>query len=171
MKKLGNRTLLFMFVAAGLASGAAAVLFHDAIVVSRRLLLDRAMHTTGFTRAALLIAIPTLTAAMLGWIVQRFAPSVLGANLARVRRGYLEDVRHLGARTVLFTFLLTPLSLGSGAPLGPEGPTVVVTSGLSVWIARVLKLPRKVLRGMVPVGTAAGSLVIRLTAPPMASLP
>lgn len=158
--KLGNRTLLLMFVGAGLASGVAAVLFHDAIVASRHLLLDRALRTTGPTRAALLIAIPTVTAAILGVIVQRFAPSVLGANLARVRRAYVEDVGQLDAKTVVFTFLLTPLSLASGAPLGPEGPTVVVTSGLSVWIARVFKLPRKVLRGMIPVGTAAGIAAI-----------
>lgn len=149
-----------MFIAAGLASGGAAVLFHDAIVASRHLLLDRALRTTGLTRAALLILIPTATAAILGVIVERFAPSVLGANLARVRRGYVENVRHLGWRTALFTFLLTPISLGSGAPLGPEGPTIVVTSGLSVWIARVLKLPRKVIRGMIPVGTAAGIAAI-----------
>ncbi|HUP60219.1 MAG TPA: chloride channel protein [Thermoanaerobaculia bacterium] len=158
--KLGNRTLLLMFVGAGLASGIAAVLFHAAIVASRHLMLDRAFQTTGLTRGALLIAIPTLTAAILGVIVQRFAPSALGANLARVRRAYVEDVGHLDAKTVLFTFLLTPLSLASGAPLGPEGPTVVVTSGLSVWIARVFKLPRKVLRGMIPVGTAAGIAAI-----------
>lgn len=158
--KLGNRTLLLMFVGAGLASGIAAVLFHDAIVATRHLMLDRALRATGLTRGALLIAIPTLTAAILGVIVQRFAPSVLGANLARVRRAYVEDVGQLDAKTVLFTFLLTPLSLASGAPLGPEGPTVVVTSGLSVWIARLFKLPKKVLRGMIPVGTAAGIAAI-----------
>lgn len=158
--KLGNRTLLLMFVGAGLVSGLAAVLFHEAIVASRQLLLDRALRATGLPRVALLIAIPTCTAAILGVIVQRFAPSVLGANLARVRRAYVEDSSQLDAKTVLFTFLLTPLSLASGAPLGPEGPTVVVTSGLSVWIARVLKLPRKVLRGMIPVGTAAGIAAI-----------
>lgn len=155
-----NRALLLMFVAAGMLSGGAAVLFHDAIVFSRRLLLDRALHETGLTRAFLLVAIPTATAAILGVVVERMVPSVLGANLARVRRAYVEDVRHLDGRTVFFTFLLTPLSLGSGAPLGPEGPTLVVTSGLSVWIARVMKLPRRLLRGMVPVGTAAGIAAI-----------
>jgi CIC family chloride channel protein len=149
-----------MFIAAGLASGLAAVFFHEWVVLSRELLLERALRATGVWRAVLLIVIPAGTAAFLGFIVQRFAPSALGANLARVRRGYVEDVSHLDARTVIFTFLLTPLSLGSGAPMGPEGPTVVVTSGLSVWVARVLKFPRKVLRGMVPVGTAAGIAAI-----------
>jgi chloride channel protein, CIC family len=158
--KISRRVLLLMFIGAGLVSGIAAVLFHEWIVLSRSLLLERALRTTGPVRALLLIGIPAGTAALLGYIVQRFAPSTLGANLARVRRSYVEDVKHLDPRTVIFTFLLTPLSLGSGAPLGPEGPTVVVTSGLSVWVARLFRFPKKVLRGMVPVGTAAGIAAI-----------
>lgn len=151
---------MLMFVAAGVVSGAAAVLFHEWIVITRGLMLERALETKGWTRALLVISIPAVTAAMIGWIVQRFAPSTLGANLARVRRAYAEDVRHLDLKTVFYTFLLTPLSLGSGAPLGPEGPTIVVTSGLSVRVAELLKFPRKVIRGMVPVGTAAGIAAI-----------
>lgn len=160
MTQISRRLLLLMFIAAGLVSGLAAVLFHEWVELSRELLFDRVLRTTGWTRVAFLIAIPAATAALLGWIVQRWAPGTLGANLSRVRRAYAEDESHLDARTVFFTFVLTPLSLGSGAPLGPEGPTVVVTSGLSVWVARVLKFPRKVLRGMVPVGTAAGIAAI-----------
>jgi CIC family chloride channel protein len=157
---VSRRTLMLLFVAAGVASGAAAVLFHEWIVITRELMLDRALSTTGWRRAVLVVLIPAATAGAIGWIVQRFAPSVLGANLARVRRAYGEDVRHLDVRTIVWTFLLTPLSLGSGAPLGPEGPTVVVTSGLSVRLAQLLRFPRKVIRGMVPVGTAAGIAAI-----------
>jgi CIC family chloride channel protein len=61
---------------------------------------------------------------------------------------------------VAATFLLTPLSLGAGAPLGPEGPIVVVASGISVAIGRLLDLPRKVVRGLIPAGTAAGIAAI-----------
>jgi chloride channel protein, CIC family len=160
LSRLSRRILLLIFIAAGLASGLAAVLFHRWIELSRELFLSRALTTHGPLRVVLLIAIPCLTAAGLGWIVQRFAPSTLGANLARVRRSYAEDVSHLDPKTLIATFVLTPLSLGSGAPLGPEGPTIVVTSGLSVWIAQKLGFPRKVLRGMVPVGTAAGIAAI-----------
>ena len=160
LSRLSRRVLLLIFIAAGLASGVAAVLFHRWILLSRALFLSRALQTHGPLRVVLLIAIPCLTAAALGYVVQRFAPSTLGANLARVRRSYAEDVSHLDLKTIVATFVLTPLSLGSGAPLGPEGPTIVVTSGLSVWVARTFGFPRKVLRGMVPVGTAAGIAAI-----------
>ncbi|MFA6954385.1 MAG: chloride channel protein [Thermoanaerobaculia bacterium] len=160
MPRISQRKLLVAFVAAGVVSGLAAVLFHEWIVVSRSLLFDRVFALGAVPRSILIIVIPTLVAAALGWTVQRFAPAALGANLARVRRGYAEDVSHLDGRTIFATFALTPLSLGSGAPLGPEGPTVVVTSGLSVAVARAFGLPRRMWRGMIPVGTAAGIAAI-----------
>ncbi|HVS31088.1 MAG TPA: chloride channel protein [Thermoanaerobaculia bacterium] len=158
--QVSRRSLLLLFVAAGVISGAAAVLFHEWVLLSRKLLLAPALGTHGFTRALFIVGVPLVTAAILGFVVERFAPSTVGANLARVRRSYAEDGAHLDPRTIISTFILTPLSLGSGAPLGPEGPTVVVTSGLSVMVARLLGFPRKVLRGMVPVGTAAGIAAI-----------
>lgn len=157
---VSRRRLLLTFVIAGLASGLAAVGFHEWITMSRELLLDRALRTTGWTRALLTIAVPATVAALIGWIVQRFVPSALGANLSRVRRAYAEDVRHIDARTTVATFVLTPLSLGSGAPLGPEGPTVVVTSGVSIAVAKLMRMPKRLWRGMVPVGTAAGIAAI-----------
>ena len=160
MKSIDRRVLALIFVAAGALSGVAAVVFHELIVISRGLLLENALQATGITRTVLLVLVPAATAAAVGYAVQRFAPSALGANLARVRRAYSEDVRHVDGRTALSTMLLTPLSLGSGAPLGPEGPTVVISSGLAVWFAQTLRLPRRVLRGMVPVGTAAGIAAI-----------
>ncbi|MBI2215153.1 MAG: chloride channel protein [Acidobacteria bacterium] len=160
MARTSQRKLLLVFIVAGVVSGIAAVLFHEWIELSRSLLFDRVFALQAVPRTLLIVTIPTVVAALLGWTVQRFAPSALGANLARVKRSYAEDVAHLDPRTLLATFALTPLSLGSGAPLGPEGPTVVVTSGLSAWVARVFGLPKRLWRGMIPVGTAAGIAAI-----------
>jgi CIC family chloride channel protein len=103
-----------------------------------------------------MVATPTITFELLAWLIRRFAPRAVGANLARVRMAYNDNPRILGPRTIGATFLATPLSLGAGAPLGPEGPIVVVASGISVALARLLRLPQKVVRGMIPIGTAAG---------------
>src|SRR6185369_5764717 len=104
----------------------------------------------------LIVLTPTIMFPLLTLLIRRFAPRAVGANLARVRMAYNEDPALLGPRSVVTTFLATPLSLGAGAPLGPEGPIVVVTSGLSAAIGRVLRLPRQLVRGMIPVGVAAG---------------
>ena len=160
LRRLARRLLIATLIVAGALCGVAAVIFHYAVEFAQSLLIEPALRQRGLARDALVIAVPAVVAALLAVIVRRFAPITPGANLARVRRAYSQEPEVLDARSVLFTFFLTPLSLGSGAPLGPETPTVVVTSGLCTGFARLLRLPRKVVRGMIPVGTAAGIAAI-----------
>lgn len=157
---MSRRLLLVTLVITGALCGAIAVLFHELIDLARSVLIESALGDPSVTGVALVIGIPTVVAGGLAMIMERFAPQTGKANLARVRRAWLQDPKLLDERSVIFTFLLTPVSLGSGAPLGPEGPTVVITSGFSVWLGRLLQLPRKVVRGMIPVGTAAGIAAI-----------
>jgi CIC family chloride channel protein len=160
VRRLSRRLLIATMVVAGALCGVAAVVFHYCVEFAQSFLIAPALRQTGILRVALVVIVPAVVAAILALIVKRFAPITPGANLARVRRAYLQEPEVLDARSVLFTFFLTPLSLGSGVPLGPETPTVVVTSGLSMAFARLLNLPRKVVRGMIPVGTAAGIAAI-----------
>lgn len=153
---LAGRFLLVTLVLVGALCGVLAVLFHRYVEVARDLLIGRALEQPGWLRVVLVLVTPAVVFALLAWLIARLAPRAVGANLARVRRAYNEDPRILGARTIGATFVATPLSLGAGAPLGPEGPIVVVTSGVSVGLARLLNLPRKVVRAMIPIGTAAG---------------
>ncbi|MBV9496583.1 MAG: chloride channel protein [Acidobacteria bacterium] len=156
LRVLARRFLLLTLILVGAACGVLAVLFHRYVEFARGLLIGRALETHGALRIALVLGIPPLTFAALALIIRRFAPGAVGANLARVRMAYDSDPSLLGKRVIAATFLATPLSLGAGAPLGPEGPIVVVTSGVAAAIARWLKLPHKLVRGMIPVGVAAG---------------
>ena len=156
IRRLARRLLIATLIVAGALCGVAAVVFHEFVDLAQRFLIQPALQQHGIVRFGLLVIVPALVTGILAVIVGRFAPITPGANLARVRRAYLQEPEVLDTRSVLFTFFLTPLSLGSGVPLGPETPIVVVTSGLCTGIARILKLPRKVVRGMIPVGTAAG---------------
>jgi CIC family chloride channel protein len=156
LRTLARRFLLVTLVGVGALCGVVAVLFHHYVELARRLLIGAALETHGALRIALVLGIPPLTFVALALVIRRFAPRAVGANLARVRMAYNADPSLLGARAIIATFFATPLSLGAGAPLGPEGPIVVVTSGISAAIARWLRLPRKLVRGMIPVGVAAG---------------
>jgi chloride channel protein, CIC family len=160
LRRLARRLLIATLIVAGALCGVVAVVFHFLVELAQSRLIEPALRQHGLARDALVIAVPTIAAAILALIVTKFAPITPGANLARVRRAYAQEPEVLDTRSVLFTFFLTPLSLGSGVPLGPETPTVVVTSGVSTGFARLLNLPRKVVRGMIPVGTAAGIAAI-----------
>jgi CIC family chloride channel protein len=153
---LASRFLLVTLVLAGALCGVLAVLFHRYVELARSFLIGPALEQDGVMRVVLILAVPAVVFALLAWLIRRFAPHAVGANLARVRRAYNVDPKILGPKTIGATFAATPLSLGAGAPLGPEGPIVVVASGTSVVLARLLRLPAKVVRAMVPIGVASG---------------
>src|SRR6185503_13509103 len=101
-------------IVTGALCGVAAVVFHGLISAADRFLISFALRQEGALRVLLVVMIPTAVAAILALIVERFAPVTPGANLARGRRAYAQDPEILDRRSILFTFFLTPLSLGSG---------------------------------------------------------
>ncbi|HEV2721532.1 MAG TPA: chloride channel protein [Thermoanaerobaculia bacterium] len=155
-----RRLSIPLFVAAGIACGLVAVAFHELVELMRKLLIGAALRQHGATHVTLVVVVPALVFAVIAVVIRRFAAPAGGANLARVRHAYGEDIALLDDRSIAATLVLTPISLGAGAPLGPEGPTVVVASGISMWIARLARLPKKLVRSMIPVGTAAGIAAI-----------
>lgn len=155
-----RRFLLLMLIVTGLVCGFAAVAFHWLVDLMGSLLIEPALRQEGMVRILAVVLIPAAVAAALTLAMGRFAPMASGANLARVRRAYAQDPSILDTRSVAATALGTPISLGSGAPLGPEGPTVVISSGIALMVARLLRVPKRMVRGMIPVGTAAGIAAI-----------
>lgn len=155
-----RRFPLFLLIVAGAACGIVAVGFHKLVDLMRWVLIDAALHQHTPLRYVLVIAVPAVASFLIALVIRRVAPFSSGANLARVRRAYDEDASVLDDRSILATLALTPVSLGAGAPLGPEGPTVVIASGAAMWIARAARAPKNVVRSMIPVGTAAGIAAI-----------
>jgi CIC family chloride channel protein len=160
LRSLARRFLLLTIVIIGALCGGLAVLFHRYVEAARGILIGRALSEPEPWRSLFVVATPTLTFTLLAFCIRRFAPRAAGANLARVRIAYNSDPEAIGPRSVATTFLATPLSLGAGAPLGPEGPIVLIASGASAAFARMLHLPKRLVRGMIPVGVAAGIAAI-----------
>lgn len=156
LRSFARRFLLVTTVGISVVCGLLAVAFHRYFELTRSLLIEPALDQDGVLRVILVLATPPIVFVILALIIRRFAPRAVGANLARVRMAYNGDVTLIGPRSIAATFLATPISLGAGAPLGPEGPIVVVTSGVAAAIARWLRMPPNIIRGMIPVGVAAG---------------
>lgn len=156
LRSLARRFLIVTLVAVGALCGVLAVAFERYVEWCHDVLIGRAFEVSQPYRTILVAIVPAAMFAGIAYAIQRLAPRAVGANLARVRMAYNDDPKLLGWRAIASTFAATPLSLGAGAPLGPEGPIVVITSGVSAAAGRLLELPRKLVRGMIPVGVAAG---------------
>ncbi len=159
MDRRPRQVLLVVVVLTGAGCGLAAVMFHLALLLGERILSGSvARVSSGPLRVLLTLALPAAVGAALSELVPRFSPQA-GGGLTLVRKAYAESAT-LDIRTFIGTFVANVLSLGAGTPLGPEGPTVVLTSSFATLTARVLGLPGRIAKGMIPVGTAAGIAAI-----------
>jgi len=160
IRQQARRFLLVFLIVAGVGCGLVTLIFHRSLAASNGLLIGAALdRPAGLWRTLSVLLLPAATSALLAILVSRFAPGS-GGGMGLVLTAYSQDLKLLSLRTWLGTFAANCLSLGSGIPLGPEGPTVVLTCGLSVFMARFLGYSHRVVRGMVPVGAAAGIAAI-----------
>ncbi|HEV8435806.1 MAG TPA: chloride channel protein [Thermoanaerobaculia bacterium] len=160
IRLLARRFLIVTLTLTGAFCGVLAVVFEKYVEWARETMIGAALDREAMIRVPLVIVTPAIGFAIIAIGIRKFAPRAVGANLARVRMAFMDNPKLLGPRSVSATFIATPLSLGAGAPLGPEGPIVVITSGFSAAIARLLRLPERVIRAMIPVGVAAGIAAI-----------
>ncbi|HEV7387933.1 MAG TPA: chloride channel protein [Gemmatimonadaceae bacterium] len=101
------------------------------------------------------ILVPTLGALLSGYLLYRYFPLARGSGIPQTRAAVFIHDGRISLRSVVGKFICCSISLASGIPLGREGPSVYIGSGLASVIARRLGLSKAQVKWLVPVGGAA----------------
>jgi CIC family chloride channel protein len=101
------------------------------------------------------ILVPTLGALVTGYLLFKYFPLARGSGIPQTRAALFIHDGRISLRSVVGKFACSCLSLASGIPLGREGPSVYIGSGLASVIALRLGLTRAQIRSLIPVGGAA----------------
>ena len=101
------------------------------------------------------ILVPTLGSLITGYLLFKYFPLARGSGIPQTRAALFMHDGRISLRSVVGKLVCSTISLGSGIPLGREGPAVYIGSGLASVIARRLGLSRMQIRSFVPVGGAA----------------
>lgn len=101
------------------------------------------------------ILVPTLGALLSGYLLYRYFPLARGSGIPQTRAAVFINDGRISLRSVAGKFICCSISLASGIPLGREGPSVYIGSGLASVIARRLGLSKAQVKWLVPVGGAA----------------
>ncbi|HJQ55104.1 MAG TPA: chloride channel protein [Gemmatimonadaceae bacterium] len=101
------------------------------------------------------VLVPTLGALLTGYLLYRYFPLARGSGIPQTRAALFIHDGRISMRSVAGKFLCCCISLASGIPLGREGPSVYIGSGLASTIARRLGMSRAQVRALIPVGGAA----------------
>ncbi len=140
----------------GLAAGGIAVLFHLAIHAVFEAGIERLTQESVEVFLVGSFLVITITSAISGWLLTRFCPEAAGSGIPQVKLAFWKDMGDIPFRVVWVKFIAGVLSVGGGASLGREGPSVQLASGVSSQVGGALGLPKHRRRVACAAGAAAG---------------
>lgn len=133
----------------GALVGGAIVLF---ILVTEGL-SEAVVHTDLLGRAR--YAAPIAGTLIAGFLLYRWFGEARGSGVPQTRMALVARDGRIPFSVPVGKFLCGGLTLGSGVPLGREGPSVQIGAGLASSVGERLKLDAERRRELIPVGTAA----------------
>lgn len=148
--------VLLLAVVIGGGTGLSIVLFHrlyEFIYVFSRTELSGALSIWGYWTLACLPVIGGLIVGLMRWHWQEFGPGI--ALLIETTQGNGANSQAKPLRTIPKIFAAA-ISLGTGASLGPEGPSVEIGANIGTALARVLQVSQERQWLLLGAGSAAG---------------
>lgn len=145
--------VLLLAVFIGTGAGAGVVLFRALIQFMHRLMFGEVssfLSMWGHWTLALIPLLGGLLIGLLRWRMQDFGPGL--ATLLEVVQGN----RELVLLNPITKMSAASISLGSGASLGPEGPSVEIGAYFSLLLGQALKVSQERQRLLLSAGAAAG---------------
>ncbi len=156
-QRLPRRTrLVVATVLFGLVAGAGAVLFH----ITMAGLFDAGIQHFAkqspkwFLGGSFMVLVGT--SAVSGWLLSQFCPDAAGSGIPQLKLAFWKDFGVVPWRVVWVKFVGGALSVGGGASLGREGPSVQLAGGLASNLAGLLGTAKNERRVAAAAGAAAG---------------
>lgn len=141
----------------GLAAGSSAVVFHVGVHFLYAHGIERLAHegslATFLVGSFLIIAV---TSGFSGWLLSSYCPEAAGSGIPQLKVAFWRDFGVMKLRVVWVKLLGGILTVGGGASLGREGPTVQLGGALASNLAGWLGEPAHRRRAASAAGAAAG---------------
>lgn len=144
-----NQVFLALTIVIGALAGLAVVAF---ILLTER--LGARLYPAGVSAWRRLFG-PMAGALGMGFVLARFFPDARGNGVVQTKAALYSPEGRITLHSILGKFFCTSVTLASGIPLGPEGPSVAVGAGIASVLGRKLGLSAEKVRSLLPVGSAA----------------
>jgi chloride channel protein, CIC family len=147
-----DRLFLLLAILIGILAGLSVVCFRVAIEWIQILLLGPSIEP----HAPRVFLAPALAGIVVAVLAVRVFPRVRGSGVNQTKAAVYVRDGYIPFSTVIGKFVTCALAIGSGQSLGPEDPSLQMGAGIASAIGRSLRLSRKKVRLIAPVGAAAG---------------
>ncbi len=154
-----NQKLFIITLIVGAVCGLVAVSFHLVILAMERNIIRHmfvaAERGFNWRFAVLALVIPTLGGLLVGLLLQFWVPDARGSGIPQVKTAYFINYGRMPLKSAFGKAVVSAISLGTGASIGREGPTVQICAAVSSVIGRFFGVSRRRLMELLPVGSAA----------------
>jgi chloride channel protein, CIC family len=144
-----DRVFLILTIVIGALAGLAVVAF---ILLTER--LGARIYPPGVSVWRRLIG-PMAGALTMGYVLVRFFPDARANGVVQTKSALYSPDGRITLHSIIGKFFCTSVTLASGIPLGPEGPSVAVGAGIASVLGRALGIRPEKVRTLIPVGAAA----------------
>lgn len=150
-----DRRLLVAGVLVGVATGLAAVAFHN--LLDGFAALRDGLQVIPFPFGALaVVLLPAIGGVISGWLTRRRYPEAGGHGVAEVARAINENDGRISAHVAWVKSLASAATIGFGGSAGLEGPVVQIGSSVGSAVGRLFGAPARDLRTFVAAGAVGG---------------
>lgn len=144
---------IFFAVLIGALAGLGAMFFHHAVEVMRVLFTRPGFLPRTLFGISLIMLIPVAGGIMVASATAAFPKIAKEKGVDSVIKALIIKNGYIPLRTTVFHMTASILSIGTGAPLGPEGPVAKIGSGIGSFMSQKFHLNRKSMK----IFTAAGA--------------
>ncbi len=165
IRKLGERYIdsdiswyiyhIFLSTLLGIVAGLSAILFHFLLETTRGFFEPG--NFTQFFRADrfFLFVIPVIGALIIALLSRLFRRLSSDPGVTGVIKAILLKNGFIPLSKTIFHFIASIVTIGTGAPLGPEGPAAKLGSGVGSVMSQLLRLNKKDMRMYTAAGAGA----------------
>jgi chloride channel protein, CIC family len=140
----------------GLSAGLATVAFQLVITWLFQLGLINLSHQSLLTFALGSLAIVVFSSLVVGILLNVFCPEAAGSGIPQLKLAFWKDFGAVPWRVAWVKFIAGAVSIGGGASLGREGPSVQLAGAISSNLAGLAGEPKQNRRAAMAAGAAAG---------------
>ena len=140
----------------GALSGLSAVAFYQSIHWAEENWIHRIKDLPGWLGIVGLITLPALGGVLGGFLLKHWAPEAAGSGIPQTKAAYYLKFGRIRFRMAISKFILGTISIGTGASLGLEGPTVQLSAALASYVGRWFGLAPRQVMAPIPMGCSGG---------------
>ena len=140
----------------GVAAGAATVAFQAGMNGLYQLGLVRLSHQSLATFLVGSFAVVVVSSVIVGWLLQSYCPEAAGSGIPQLKVAFWKDFGMVPWRVAWVKFVAGVLSIGGGASMGREGPSVQLAGALTSNLAGAAGEAKQNRRSAAAAGAAAG---------------